>query len=204
MTEETTETGARRRDPETTQASADTRVEYRPPAGRPVRASLLLAGGLTAGVLTLISFFYTAQWYRWGSDHRLLLALAEEMAVDHRAGAPLEIEGGDPATVLAGLGWEAAGADRRWRPRTGETLTGGRRTSIRDQATVALRYRQARGSISTRYAGELTPALARAIPDHGAGAPPARHLIRGVDVRIWREGLRLYGEALEPGAGRTR
>jgi hypothetical protein len=202
MIEKPTATSLRRRDSDPPPPDADTRIEYRAPPGRPVRASVLLAGGLTAGVLTLISFFYTAQWYRWGSDHRLLLALAEELAVDHRARAPLEIENGDPGTVLEALAWEPAGAEARWRPRAGETLTGGRRITIHGQATVALRYRQSQGSLSTRYAGELDPAHARAIPDRDVGAPPARHLVRGVDIRLWREGQRLYGEALEPGAAR--
>ena len=63
---------------------------YHAPAGRPVRGSWLLAGGLFAAALTLISFFYTAQWYRAGGDE-------------------------DPDDLRHTL--EAAGPTRRFKPR---------------------------------------------------------------------------------------
>ena len=128
-----------------------------PGQGRPVRASWLLAGGLFAAVLTLISFFYTAQWYRAGSDNRLLVAIAAEVAANHLKLEPLQVEGAELAPVLAYF------TELDFQPVTGPrpvargaTLLGGRYCTIQGVTAAQLRYRAPDGTLSTWYEGTLT------------------------------------------------
>ncbi len=177
------------------------RPVYHAPAGRPVRASWLLAGGLFAAALTLISFFYTAQWYRAGADNRLLVRIAEEVALAHLAREPLEVEGGELAPVLGffrELGFQPVASARLGAP--GETLLGGRYGSIQGVAAAQLRYQAPDGTLSTWYEGTLPPRQLAAIPDLKAGQRPSRYLVRGIDVLIWQEHGLVFAEARPAGS----
>ncbi len=176
------------------------RPVYHAPAGRPVRGSWLLAGGLFAAALTLISFFYTAQWYRAGSDNRLLVAIAEEVAANHLKLKPLEVVGTELRPVLAYF------TELDFQPVTsprlggrGETLLGGRYCTIQGVTAAQLRYRAPDGTLSSWYEGTLPPRQLAAIPDVGAGQRPARHLVRGIDVSIWQEHGLVFAEARPAG-----
>jgi hypothetical protein len=178
---------------------------YRAPAGRPVRASWLLAGGLFAATLTLISFFYTAQWYRAGAENRLLVAIAEEIADHHLEPSSPEVEAPTLDAVLAyftGLGFRPVATPRLGG--AGETLLGGRYCSIQGVPAAQLRYRTPGGSLVTRYEGTLPPGQLAALPDVGAGGRPFRHLVRGVDVSIWQERGLVFAEARPAGARAPR
>jgi anti-sigma factor RsiW len=184
---------------------ATKRPVYRAPSGRPVRASWLLAGGLFAAALTLISFFYTAQWYRAGAENRLLVAIAEEVAAHHLELEPLEVEGDSLDAVLAyftELDFQLVPSPRLGG--VGGTLMGGRYCSIQGEAAAELRYRAQDGTLSTWYEGTLAPEQLAALPDVGAGGRPFRHLVRGIDVSIWREGGLLFAGARPVGRAAPR
>lgn len=180
-------------------------VVYRAPAGRPVRASWLLAGGLFAAALTLVSFLYTAQWYRAGADHRLLVAMAEEVAGHHLEPRRLEVEDQTLDAVLAHFTspeFRPVASPRLGGP--GDTLLGGRAAIIQGVPAVELRYRAPDGSLSSWYEAALPPALLAAWPDLGAGGRPFRHLVRGVDVRLWQEQGLAFAAAWPAGARAPR
>jgi hypothetical protein len=175
---------------------------YRAPPGRPVRASWLLAGGLFAATLTLISFFYTAQWYRAGAENRLLVAIAEEIAASHLEPRPREVEGPTLDAVLAyftELDFQPVSSPRLGGP--GDTLLGGRYCSIQGVSAVQLQYRSPEGTVSTWYEGTMAAHQLAALPDVDAGARPFRHLVRGVDVSIWQANGLLFAAAGARAAG---
>lgn len=177
---------------------------YRAPAGRPVRGSWLLAGGLAALALTLVSFFYTAQWYRAGSENRLLVVIAEEVAANHLKLKPLEVENSELDTVLSyftELDFQLVPSPRLGG--AGETLLGGRYCSIQGNAAAQLRYQDADGTLSTWYEATLPPQSLAAVPDISAGERPSRFLVRGVDIQLWREHGLVFAEA-RPSGSRSR
>ena len=182
------------------QLAALRRPVYHAPAGRPVRGSWLLAGGLFAAALTLISFFYTAQWYRAGSDNRLLVAIAEEVAANHLKLKPLEVEGTELAPVLAyftELDFQPVTSPRLGA--RGATLLGGRYCTIQGVTAAQLRYRAPDGTLSTWYEGTLPARQLAALPDIGAGGRPSRHLVKGIEVSIWQEHGLVFAEARPAG-----
>ena len=174
------------------------------PAGRPVRGSWLLAGGLAALILTFVSFFYTAQWYRAGSENRLLVTIAEEVAENHLKLKPLEIENAELDTVLSyftALDFQLIPSPRLGEG--GQTLLGGRYCSIQGIAAAQLRYQDANGTLSTWYEATLPPHSLAAVPDVSAGEKPSRFLVRGVDILLWREHGLVFAEA-RPAGSRSR
>lgn len=179
------------------------RPVYHAPAGRAVRGGWLLAGGIAALLLTFISFFYTAQWYQAGSNNRLRLAIAEEVAANHLKLKPLEVEAAELGTVLAyftELDFQLVPS-----PRLGaaeDSLLGGRYCSIQGITAAQLRYRASDGTLSTWYEATLPPRRLVAVPDLSAGERPARFLIRGVDVMLWREHGLVFAEARPAGTRR--
>ena len=186
------------------QLEALRRPVYHAPAGRPVRASWLLAGGVFAAVLTLVSFFYTAQWYRAGSENRLLVSIAEEVATNHLKLKPLEVEGRELGPVLAyfdQLDFQLVQSPRLGG--SGEVLLGGRYCSLQGVTAAQLRYRAPDGSLSTWYEGTLPGGQLAALPDLGSGETPARFLVRGVDVSLWREHGLVFAAARAAGSGGT-
>ena len=116
-----------------------------------------------------------AQWYRAGSDNRLLVAIAAEVAANHLKLEPLQVEGAELAPVLAYF------TELDFQPVTGPrpvargaTLLGGRYCTIQGVTAAQLRYRAPDGTLSTWYEGTLPPRQLAALPDIGTGGKPAR------------------------------
>lgn len=166
------------------------------PPGRPVRASWLVAGAAVAVILTLISVWFTGQWYQARESNRLLVAIAEEVAAGHLEREPLEIEASEVSTVLDHFD----NPDFRLMetPRLGradEVLVGGRHSSIQGVSAAQLRFRSPDGGRSTWYVGVLPADQTRLLPDPEAGEAPSELFVRGLRIRIWTDQGLTYAEA---------
>jgi len=166
------------------------------PPGRPVKASWLQFGAVAAVVLTLISVWFTGQWYNVRESNRLMVAIAEEVAANHLKLKPLEIQGNELGTVFAYFG------DLDFQlvqtPRLGrgdEALLGGRYCSIQGISAAQLRFQGADGRLSTWYEGTLPVDQLRLLPDPAANQPPAEFFVRGIRVHIWTEHGLVFAEA---------
>lgn len=165
------------------------------PAGRPVRASWLVFGAAAAVILTLISFWFTGQWYQARESNRLMVAIAEEVAADHVKMKPLEIQASDVSTVFdyfGDLDFQLLDIPRLGRD--GEALVGGRYCSIQGISAAQLRFRNPGGEISNWYQGILPADQVGLLPDPGAGETPAEFFVRGIRVHIWTEHGLVFAE----------
>lgn len=155
---------------------------------RPVRAGWLQFGAAAAIVLTLISVWFTGQWYAAREGNRLMVAIADEVAANHLKLKPLEVEGSDLDSVFGYF------RDLDFRlvatPRLGgidRELLGGRYCSIQGIAAAQLRYREPDGDLSTWYEGMLPSAQLSLLPSIERGQTPAEFYVRGIRVDIWTE-----------------
>lgn len=158
------------------------------PPGRPVRPHWLLFGAAGAILLTLISVWFTGQWYSARESNRLMVAIAGEVAANHQRLEPLEVESRDLGVVFGYF------RDLDFRPvatpRLGgadRALLGGRYCSIQGKAAAQLRFREQDGDLSTWYEAVLPTEQLRLLPSIERGQIPAELYLRGIRVNIWTE-----------------
>ena len=168
---------------------------WSPPAGRPVRASWLITGGLCALVLIMISFYYTGQWHDARSGNRLLVAVAGTVADAHLRPRPLDIESPDLEIVLAYFDTGDAGPVRKSLAGRDQTLIGGRSMSIEGYPAIQLRFQSVDGHAVTRYVAAIPARQQSGLPGPAVAEAPPQTLIRGVAISVWRENGLVFAEA---------
>jgi len=166
------------------------------PQGRPVRASWLVFGAAAAVILTLISVWFTGQWYDARERNRLLVAIAEQVADQYLDPRPLEIQSDNPEAVLGYFDpYEDALAGLLRPDGDAGTLLGGRVASLQSVPAAELRFANRDGRISSQFAVALSADQIRLMAGSGPEQPAAEIYVRGLRINIWTEQGLLFAEA---------
>ena len=161
------------------------RPVYHPPTGRPVSGRLLGYAAAFAGLLTLVSFWFTADWYSDRATDPLLTAVAAEAVRLHGETAIVET---DDLTALLGA-LDARGPVRvaALAP-AGASLVDGRRVELMSQPAVALRYGMEGTVGGTVFVVRPSPSQMARVPARATVRHPASLRVDDHDVVIWRDG----------------
>ena len=141
---------------------------------------------LAAAAVALLAIFL---WVELMKPSSLPQAVAAEIAKNHAAQLPMDISSSDYQEVAAKLDR----IDFSLTPPGGEfgrqfTLIGGRYCSIQNELAAQLRVQEnATGKMHTLYITPLT--------DDFSALKETTQAIKGVKVRLWKEGNRFFGLA---------
>lgn len=169
----------------------------RPPADS--RRNLLLAVAATlvlalGGMLT---------WHRLSQPSMSLpLRIAEEVALNHLALKPLDVQDDNLASLrpaFSRLDFSLIDSPRL--AQQSWTLQGGRYCSVQSVPAAQLRYRDSADRPVTVYQAPYEPRRHGALPVRERGEPPMSLHVRGVEVTLWVErGLLMATAAFISGA----
>jgi len=163
------------------------------------RPRWLRPAGAAAVVILALAGVLAPQLYRSHQSQVLLESIAQEVADNHLKLKPLEVESSDLRNVLGyfqDLDFQLL-ASPTIAGNPGDRLLGGRYCSIQGIDAAQIRVASAVGTLSTWYEATLPDDKLRLVPELIEGNRPGEFVIRGVEIRIWRESGIVFAEARE-------
>ena len=143
----------------------------------------------TAASLLIVLAAGLMQRYPVGTQQDLVAEIAAEVVGNHLHMKPLEIEGGEIASLRGYFSrLDFNPVESRYLADTGLDLLGGRYCSLQGVIAAQLRFKNlGSDKLHTLYQVGYDPAIFKALPNTDEGEQPISVFSKGVKVTIWTE-----------------